>query len=136
MSAVYQFMDKYVSGLNGFCSIINWITKNKAKHFLDMVTLSDITYTVDVIENSYEAWDKEHGIDNAGEGEEQEVYQRPQKKVKTKFTNRVGKKRQCNMSGWSNDGIHFHNSVRASWRALSQDTMWTTFEEEWVTYED
>jgi hypothetical protein len=98
--------------------------------------MSDITYTVAVIENSYEAWDEEHGIDNAGEGEEQEVYRRPQKTVKMKFTNRVGKKRQCNMSGWSTDGIHFYNSVRASWRALSQVTTWITFEEEWARYKD
>ena len=100
MSAVCRFMDKYVSGLYGSRSIINWKTKNKGKHFLDMVTMSDIVaYTVAVVENSYEAWNEEHGIENAGEGEEQELYQRPQKTVKTKFTNRVGKKRQCNMLG-------------------------------------
>jgi len=92
-------MDKYVSGLYGSRSIINWKTKNKGKHFLDMVTMSNIAYTVAVVENSCEAWNEEHGIENAGEGEEQELYQRPQKTVKTKFTNRVGKKRQCNMSG-------------------------------------
>jgi hypothetical protein len=40
------------------------------------------------------------------------------------------------MPGWSNDGIQFYNSVRASWRTLSQDTTWTTFEEEWAMYED
>jgi len=113
-------MDKYMSGLYVSHSISNWITKNKGKHFLDMVTMSDMAYTVAVIKNSYEAWDEEHAIDNAVEGEEQEVYRRPQKTVKMKFTNRVGKKRQCNMSGWSTDGIHFYNSVRASWRALSQ----------------
>jgi len=111
-------MDKYMSGLYVSHSISNWITKNKGKHFLDMVTMSDMAYTVAVIKNSYEAWDEEHAIDNAVEGEEQEVYRRPQKTVKMKFTNRVGKKRQCNMSGWSTDGIHFYNSVRASWRAL------------------
>ena len=41
-----------------------------------MVTMSDIAYTVAVIENSYEAWDEEHDIQNAGEGEEPEVYRR------------------------------------------------------------
>jgi len=87
MSAVCRFMDKYVSGLYGSSSIINWKTKNKGKHFLDMVTMSDIAYTVAVVENSYEAWNEEHGIENAGQGEEQELYQRPQKTVKTKFTN-------------------------------------------------
>ena len=141
LTAVCRFMDKYVSGLYGSRSIITWITKNKGKHFLDMVTMSDIAYTVAVIENSYEAWDEEHGIENAGEGQEQEegLYRRPQKTVRTKFTNRLGKKRQCNMSGWSADGIQFYTKVRDTWRALSQDpgnTTWRMLEEEWATYED
>ena len=55
MSAVCRFMDKYVSGLYGSRSVINWKTKNKGKHFLDMVTMSDIAYMVAVIENRYEA---------------------------------------------------------------------------------
>ena len=67
-------MDKYVLGLYGSRSIINWITKNKGKLFLDMVTMSDIAYTVAVIENTYKARDEEHEIQNAGEGEEPEVY--------------------------------------------------------------
>lgn len=140
MPAVCRFMDKYVTGLYGSRSIINWITKNKGKHFLDMVTMSDIAYTVAVIENSYAAWDEEHEINNAERHEQQEeVYRRPQKTVKTKFTNRVGKKRQCNMSGWSADGIQFYNKVRDSWRALSLDQSnptWSMLEEEWATYED
>jgi hypothetical protein len=45
-------MDKYMSGLCGSHSIINWISKNKGRHFLDMVTMSDIACTVAVIENS------------------------------------------------------------------------------------
>jgi len=64
-----------------------------------MVRILDIAYMVAVIENSYEAWDEEHGIENAGEGEEQEVHRRPQKMVKMKFIIRLGKKRQCNMLG-------------------------------------
>ncbi len=71
MLDVCRFMDKFVSGLYGSRSIINWISKNKGSHFLDMVTMSNIAYTAAVIENSYEAWDEEHGIDNDGEGEEQ-----------------------------------------------------------------
>ena len=38
--------------------------------------------------------------------------------------------------GWSTDGIHFYNSVRESWWALSKDTTWTILEEEWAAYED
>ena len=58
MAAVCRFMDKYVTVLYGSRSIINWITKNKGKHFLDMITMSDIAYMIAVIENSYEAWDE------------------------------------------------------------------------------
>ena len=137
LSAVCRFMDKYVAGLYGTRSIVNWITKSKGKNFLDMVTMSNIAYTLAVIENSYEAWDEEHaGMNQTGEGEEQVVCQRPQKMVKTKFTNRVGKKRQCNMSGWNNDGILFYNGVVARWRALLEDTAWTLLEEEWKSYEN
>ncbi len=129
-------MDKYVTGIYGTRVIINWITKNKGKHFLDMVTMSDIAYTVAVIENSYEVWDEEHGIDKAGEGEEEVVYPRPQKVMKTKYTNRIGKKRQCNMSGWNTDGIRFYDSVVLSWRALLKDPAWIILEDEWKLYEE
>jgi hypothetical protein len=37
-----------------------WITKNKGRQFIDMVTMSNIVYTVTVIENSYKVWDAEH----------------------------------------------------------------------------
>ena len=60
-----------MAGLYGCRSIISWITKNKGKHFLDMVTMSDIAYTVAVIENSYAAWDEEHEINNAERHEQQ-----------------------------------------------------------------
>ena len=93
-----------------------------------LLTRLNEKYTVAVIEYSYEAWDEEHDIQNAGEGEEPEVYRRPQKTVKTKFTNRVGKR--------STDGIEFFNRVRGSWRDLSKDSTWTMLEEEWAAYED
>ncbi len=58
--AVCRFLGKYVSGIYGTRSIITWVTKNKGRQFLDMVTMLDIAYTVAVIENSYKVWDAEH----------------------------------------------------------------------------
>jgi hypothetical protein len=59
-----------VSGIYGNCSIITWITKNKGRQSLDMVTMSDIAYTVDVIDNSYEVWAVEHKEkEKGGEGD-------------------------------------------------------------------
>ena len=60
LPAVCRFLGKYVSGIYRTHSIIMWVTKNKGRQFLDMVTMLDIAYTVVFIENSYEAWDAEH----------------------------------------------------------------------------
>jgi hypothetical protein len=59
-----------MSGIYGTCSIITWVTKNKGRQFLDMVTMLDISYTVVVIENSYEALDAEHKENAKGEEED------------------------------------------------------------------
>ncbi len=56
-----------MSVIYGTHLIIKWVTKNKGRQFLDMVTMSDIAYTVAVIENSYKAWDAEHKEKEKGE---------------------------------------------------------------------
>ncbi len=70
LPAVCRFLGKYVSGIYGTCSIITWVTKNKGRHFFDMVTMLDIAYTVVVIENSYKAWDAEYKEKEKGEEED------------------------------------------------------------------
>jgi hypothetical protein len=70
LPAVCRFLGKYVSGIYGTCSIIAWVTKNKGRPFLDMVTMSDIAYTVAVIENSYKVWDAEHEEKEKGDEED------------------------------------------------------------------
>jgi hypothetical protein len=37
------------------------LSKKKGSTFFDLRTMPDIAYTVAVLENSYEAWDKEYG---------------------------------------------------------------------------
>ncbi len=61
-----------------------------------MVTMSDIAYTVAVIENSYEAWDSEHKEKEKGEEENSVIAEGDQRQwrtaVKGKFTGQGGKK--------------------------------------------
>jgi hypothetical protein len=123
---VCHFLDKYVSGIYGTHSIITWIAKNKGRQFLDMVTMSDIAYTVTVIENSYKVWDAEHEEKDKGEEGDSVIageHQIRQKTtVKSKFTSQGGKKTQCNKPCWSNKGIEFYKKVHECWCELSGES--------------
>ena len=52
------FLDKYVTRLYGTRAVSAWFTKNKGKTIFDLVTMSDIAYTVAVIENGHDKWDE------------------------------------------------------------------------------
>ena len=126
LTAVCRFLDKYVSGIYGTCSIIMWITKNKGRQFIDMVTISNIAYTVTVIENSYKVWDAERKEkDKVEEGDSviaggHQIRQKTT--VKSKFTSQGGKKTQCNKPCWSNKGIEFYKKVHECWCELSGES--------------
>jgi hypothetical protein len=52
-------VDKYTSKIYGICKINSWLSKKKGCTFFNLMTISDIAYTVAVLENSYEVWDRE-----------------------------------------------------------------------------
>ena len=53
---ICRFVDKYVTRLYGTRAVSAWLTKNKGKTIFDMITMSDIAYTVAVIENGHDKW--------------------------------------------------------------------------------
>ncbi len=55
---VCHFVEWYVSRLYGVQTIQAWLNKNKGLHFFQMFTMSDVAYTLAVIDNGYAAWDK------------------------------------------------------------------------------
>ncbi len=88
---ICQFVDKYNTRLYGTRMVSEWFTKNKGKTAFDMITMSDIAYTVAVIENGRKKWD-ELKYKNGSDGHEELP-------KKTKFTKRGGSKRQYNSIG-------------------------------------
>jgi hypothetical protein len=80
------FLDKYVARLYVTHTVSTWFTKNKGKTIFNLVTMSDIAYTVAVIENGHERWDESK---NRSDGDEE----LPRK---TKFTKRGGIKGMYN----------------------------------------
>ncbi len=57
---IFAFVAKFVSRIYGICTINTWLSKKKGPTFFDLMTISDIAYTVAVYENSYEVWDQEY----------------------------------------------------------------------------
>jgi hypothetical protein len=54
---MYNFVSKFLSKIYQNRLINKWLSKRKGENFFDVITTSNIAYTVAVIENSYEYWD-------------------------------------------------------------------------------
>jgi hypothetical protein len=109
---ICRFIDKYVTKFYGSSHITSWVAKNKNKTIFDLITMSGLAYSVAVIENGHEIWDQ---IAVAVESQDSSIEEgmralrelreggAPPKKT-PKFTKKAGKKREFNMSGWTQEG--------------------------------
>jgi hypothetical protein len=57
---IFAFVAKFVSRIYGIRMINTWLSIKKGSTFFDLMTISDVAYTVAVLENSYEVWDQEY----------------------------------------------------------------------------
>ena len=96
---ICYFIDKYVTRLYGSRHIQSWLAKNKNRTTIfDLIKMSDLAYTVAVIENSHEIWEQllEHQHLSGEEG--RQIWEGEQEELLTKrtptFTKRAGKKRE------------------------------------------
>ena len=55
---ICYFIDKYVTRLYGSRHIQLWAARNQNKTIFDLIKMSDLVYTVAVIENSHEIWEQ------------------------------------------------------------------------------
>ncbi len=139
------FIDKYVTKFYGSRHITSWVAKNKNKTIFDLITMSNLAYSVAVIENKHEIWDQ---IAEEAESQDSSVEEgmmalrelreggTPPKKT-PKFTKKAGKKREFNMSGWTQEGIVLYKKVWDRWKSLSQenkDGCWEKLKAEWIVY--
>ncbi len=77
--------------------------------------MSDLAYTVTVIENSHEIWEQCNEEQNVSSKIGWERWERDQEELLTKktpkFTKRVGKKIEYNTLGWNHEGTRFFNKI-------------------------
>jgi hypothetical protein len=107
----------------GTRTVSTWFTKNKGKTIFDLVTMSDIAYTVAVIENGHKRWDE-----SKNKSDEDEESPR-----KTKFAKRGGIKGVYTTTGWSQEG----NKMWEGWKKLSgynKFGVWEKLESMWFDY--
>ncbi len=104
-----QECDKAIYGTR---VVSTWFAKNEGKTIFDLITMSDIAYTIAVIENGHETWDE---MIDTNEG-------RDSPKKTTKFTKRGGLKREYNTTGLSQEGIDCYNKVCEEWKKHPERT--------------
>ncbi len=76
------------------------MNKKKGSTFFNLMTVSDIAYTVAVLEYSYEVWDREYKKKRMSKVEWEQYKESEDYTVKKpKFTDRKGKKREYCDSG-------------------------------------
>jgi hypothetical protein len=135
---IFAFVEKFVSRIYGIRQINTWLSKKKGSTFFNLMTVSDIAYTVAVLENSYEVWDQEYKKKRMYKVEWEQYKKSEDYTVeKPKFTDRKGKKREYCDSGWSKDGINFYNEVRKWWKDIAFNNnlrVWSDLEKAWAVY--
>jgi hypothetical protein len=136
---IFAFVAKFVSRIYGtICTINTCLSKKKGSIFFDLMTMSDIAYTVVVLENSFEVWDQKYNKKKMSRIE-WELYMKSEDYAikKPNYTDQKGKKREyCNL-GWSKDGIELYNKVRKRWRDIAFANncgIWSEFEGAWAVY--
>ncbi len=94
---ICYFIDKYVTRLYGSHHIQLWSAKNKNRTIFDLIKMSDLAYTVAVIENSHEIWEQLLERQHLSGEEGRQIWEGEQEELLTKkthkFTKRAGKKR-------------------------------------------
>ncbi len=135
---IFHFLAKFVSCLYRTHTIAKWMSKKEDSSFFDMITMSDIAYTIAVVENSYEYWDQCFEVKKLS-NKDQEAYVKSDEYTKKLplFTSPAGRQRKYCGSGWSEEGIEFFNNIWMQWKAISKENrcdVWTLLEEDWVEH--
>ncbi len=121
------------------CDMVEWFLsypivgcQEPEQTIFDLIKMSDLVYTVAVIENSHEIWEQCNQGQNVSSKIGPERWERYQEESSTKktpkFTKRAGKKREYNTSGWNHEGIHFFNKVCNKWKKLASKNKTGTWE--------
>lgn len=144
-SLIY-FVEKYVVKLYGVHRIRAWLAKHKGKTFLDMVTMSDLSYVTSVLENKLLVWEQDYQTRDYSKAEKDKFKlhvwkglssadQEKYLKVQPKFSGSSGQKKKYLSHGWDKAGVDFYNRGVQMWKSFSSNKeAWQGFEVLWADH--
>jgi hypothetical protein len=89
---IFAFVAKFVSRIYRICTINTWLSKKKGSTFFDLMTMSDIAYTVAVLENIHEVWDPKFNKKKMSRIEWELYMKREDYAIKTKIHIKVARR--------------------------------------------
>ena len=69
-----SFIDHYVAKSYGMAFIKKWLSNNKGKNVLEILTTLDIAYTITIVKNHKQVWQRDH-FKETFEDEERKNYE-------------------------------------------------------------
>ena len=130
---VFYFIVECVVKTYSAKRVMRWIEKHRGRSAIEMITVSDIAYSIVVIENGKDVWDQQEYIKTLPESEKLK-YKNPKSlsieergeytKALPKYTQRKGKKSGYLSCGWSKEGRLRYKKILARWSALYKDKDW------------
>jgi hypothetical protein len=109
-----MFFARYVRKAHSNSAIGSELRNNEGLLFVDIISLSDITFVISVIKNGKDVWDQKIRMKELGAAEQgkREV------KVRPLFTEGTGKKKEQGKSLWSDEGMKYFKRVEKTWRKI------------------
>jgi hypothetical protein len=112
LETVFDFIARYVRKIHGDRYLKGMIRNNPGVSLMDIITPSDIAYTICLIKNSKDVWCQYE--DDEG---------RKDKKVKPVFTTGEGKKRTFGDTTWNKTGLAYFKRGQEAWKMAFQGQM-------------
>ena len=144
LNTIYRFFFNFVVNLYGKRYVKEWTKKNKGCSLLDMITMSDVAYSLTLVDNNVERWDQAHMISELPK-DERDKWRTPRKlpaderknyiKIEPKYTSKKNNKGVYKKSGMSDEGIGFYNTHWEAWKRLARNkSSWELLQIGWDTY--
>ena len=139
LEPVCRFIGKYVKYLHGENTIKKFVDREKGRTFLDMITPSDVAYSISLIKNSQDVWKESNKISKMPE-EVQKKYKDKKnedfvKKEEPLFTKGSGQKREFGRVMWNEVGTDFLANAQKEWiKSFNQEEVCTLLEKAWESY--
>ena len=146
LNIIYRFISNFVVNLYGKRYVKEWTKKNKGSSLLDMITMSDVAYSLTLVDNNVERWEQAHMISELPK-DEREKWKTPRKlpadernnyiKIEPKYTSKKNNKGVYKRSGMSEEGIQCYNTHWEAWKRLARNkSSWELLQIGWDTYVD